>query len=384
MFTRILALFALLSAAFAQQWTIDPSTTATFVTSVSAGAENFAITVGGENNGGSIIELYDGSSWTKNKIPTLMALSAATTPSGNIVVTGVNSVLNSADGINFTPASVSGTSQSANVYGANNDKFALVGAWRVQKEGTSIPTYSYGVATSDDGKTFTVSSTIEDGDSRYGSFPSDNTWYVSNGMWGEDPTLSKSTRKLSSRIAIDNSGKKLYMTDLPRATNKKLSSNSTGWFGSVSKTTDGGKSWTQVLTTNLAEDYIYFNQISCSSELNCIVVGEGDSPDGGYLTVAYTTFDGGKTWEKTFSSTNFVSLMSVKFVSATDAWLLATQKSGRNLVGNFFKTTDGGKTFTLGNTLNNCLGMDMAFVGNTAFAACCSSSGSSCSIAVYK
>lgn len=380
MFIRFLSLLALFSAAFAQQWTIDTSTTATFVTCVNAVSENLAVTVGGQNGGGSIIERYDGTTWSKNPVPTLMALSTAATASGNIIVTSINSVLNSQDGVNFVKAGAAGTSQSANVYGANKDKFALVGYWRddVTKG------YVYGVASSNDGQTFTVSSNIADGYSRYGAFPSDNTWYVSNGIWGNDPTVSKSVRMLTSRVAVDGNGNKVLMTDLPRASKKLTSDNSTGWFGSVTKTTDGGKTWTQVLTTNLAEDYIYFNEISCSSETNCIVVGEGDSADGGYLTVAYTTFDGGNTWEKTFSSSDFVSLMSVKFVSATDAWLLTTQKSSRGLVGNFFKTTDGGKTFNLDNTLSNCMGMDISFAGNTGFAACCSSSGASCSIAMYK
>jgi|EP01033_Poteriospumella_lacustris_P013162 hypothetical protein len=384
MFARLIALLAVLAVAVAQQWSLDSSTTATFVTSVSAASESFAVTVGGQNGGGSILETYDGSSWSKNKVPTLMALATATTPSGNIVVTSINSVLNSNDGVNFSPANAAGTSQSANVYGDNKEKFALVGYWRLDSDGTSLPTYVYGVASSDDGKSFAVSSNIEDGYSRYGAFPSDNTWYVSNGMWGADPTPSKAVRMLSSRVAVDGNGNRVLLEDLPRPLKRRVSDNSTGWFGSVSKTTDAGKTWTQVLTTNLAEDYIYFNEISCSSETNCIVVGEGDGANGGYLTVAYTTFDGGATWEKTFSSADFVSLMSVKFVSSTDAWLLATQKSGRNLVGNFFKTTDGGKTFTLSSTLNNCFGMDMSFAGNLGLAACCSSSGSSCSIAVYK
>jgi photosystem II stability/assembly factor-like uncharacterized protein len=53
------------------------------------------------------------------------------------------------------------------------------------------------------------------------------------------------------------------------------SSQPTGWFGAVTKTTDGGATWTKVFSTNLETDYLYFNGISCSSESHCVVVAEG-------------------------------------------------------------------------------------------------------------
>ena len=117
-------------------------------------------------------------------------------------------------------------------------------------------------------------------------------------------------------------------------------------FGSVSKTSDGGKTWSVVLTTDLLSDYIYFNGISCGTELNCVVVGEGDDSSGGYRTVAYSTFDGGKSWELTLNNDNF-SLMGVKFISDTEVWLAGSIHSGRHMYGQFYYSSDGGKSYTL-------------------------------------
>lgn len=64
-------------------------------------------------------------------------------------------------------------------------------------------------------------------------------------------------------------------------------------------------------------------------------------------------------------------------------WLVGTSKDGRNLYGQFYHTVDGGKTWTLAQSLNNCFAIDLDFAETTGFAACSSSSGSSCSVAQY-
>ena len=137
-----------------------------------------------------------------------------------------------------------------------------------------------------------------------------------------------------------------------------------------------------MFTTNLETDYLYFNSISCGSEQNCVVVAEGDDAAGNYLVVAYTTFDGGATWSQSLTASD-VSLVGAKFVNANEVWLLGTSKSRANLLGQFYKSTDSGKSFVLAQSLDNCMGMDIDFGNEVGYASCLSSSGASCSAAMY-
>lgn len=76
-----------------------------------------------------------------------------------------------------------------------------------------------------------------------------------------DKKVDDSTHHLTSRIHVNKKG---YAFPEPK-TAAQLHSNETqtGWFGSVSKTTDGGTTWTAVFSTNLETDYIYFNGEWC-------------------------------------------------------------------------------------------------------------------------
>ena len=88
------------------------------------------------------------------------------------------------------------------------------------------------------------------------------------------------------------------------------------------KTDDAGKSWTTVFESPPASLY-YFNGISCFDAYTCSVVGEGETAEGEYLTNAFTTADGGKSWSQSHTSTD-VSSMGVSFVSKSEAWMGST------------------------------------------------------------
>ena len=153
----------------------------------------------------------------------------------------------------------------------------------------------------------------------------------------------------------------------------------------ITATTLFPQTFTQVLRTDPITDYYYFNQIDCSSELNCIVVGEGqDGAAGADATIAYTTFDGGVTWALTKSGSDDVGLTAVKFSSATEAWIGGIGYDGRKAAGHFSKTTDGGKTWTLEQVLDGCLVMDIDFGVNMGVAACTSATGGLSSVAFLK
>ncbi len=385
MLYHLLCLLAIISVACGQQWAIDTTSTATYLTGVFAASSTNVGSCGSMNGVGSVMETYDGTKWTATKVPISMVMGVAISKKTSAIVgPGIGAVVLSTDGgLTYSRVpNLSGIAQTADVYGIDQSKFAMVGTWTVVDPVTGRPGSIGAVATSDDnGSTFTFSSNVPAGSVRYGAFPSDNVWYVASGLWGEDPTPAK----WSSRVSFDTTTQRASLNFDNHIQRHHLRDNSTttGWFGAVSKSIDGGKTWNQVLSTNLETDYIYFNEISCGSELNCVVVGEGDNPDGGYRTVAYMTVDGGKTWEQTFSSDAHVSLTTVKFTSANEVWIAPTVKTKRAMTADFMKSTDGGKTFTLVQSLDNCMGVDIDFADGVGFAACISSSGGSASIAMY-
>ncbi|RYD71398.1 MAG: hypothetical protein EOP84_24945, partial [Verrucomicrobiaceae bacterium] len=351
---RAAVLLSFIAAALGEQWAIDLSTTITYITGVGASSANLVAAAGGQNGVGSVVEYYDGTQWSKNKVPSLMVMATAVSGAGTIIAPGMGSILVSGDGKTYVEApNLKGVAQTADAYGSNKENFAVAGSWETTDATTGKPRSASGVAYStDNGASFSVSGNVPDGYVRYGAYPSDQVWYVASGIWGEDPAAAG--RSLSARMKLDTVGKQAVLDLEPRKQFRHADTNATGWFGSVSKTTDGGATWTQVLQTNLAEDYLYFNEISCGSELNCVVVGEGDGSTGGYLTVAYATFDGGKSWERTLSSSDFVSSMVAKFTGPNTVWIVPTKKSGRTLSAQFMKSIDGGKTFSLVQALDNC------------------------------
>lgn len=162
----------------------------------------------------------------------------------------------------MTVESFGGTSQSANIFGEMKDKFALVGSFI--PSGSKPPVeYTYGVLSSvDSGATWTLSATTPLPYARYGAFPSDNIWYVSGGTWGADPQAQRTEGSfpLSSRFQIVNGTiVEMPLRPHPKRTNADTP---TGWFGYIAKTTDGGKSWSQVFSSDFNNDYYYFNEAS--------------------------------------------------------------------------------------------------------------------------
>jgi len=394
----LLVVLSVVCFVLSAEWALDSTTQATLVVGVGAAHDTLATAAASANGVGAFVERYqNGSRWTKEILQAGMLLDAVVTPSGKTVSTTLWNVFLSPDNGNTytTVEGISGVSQSANIFGSDKESLGLVGSWvTADPNGGKYPASISGVAFSrDGGATWGISSTVPVSFVRYGAFPTDNTWYISSGMWGSESAKAnlrsfgnKNIRDfaLSERITV--TPKKTY-TFPEKASLKqlktKVGTSATGWFGAVSKTTDGGKTWTQVFSTNLETDYLYFNGISCGNENTCVVVGEGYDATGNYLTAAYTTSDGGVTWVQSLTTSD-VGLMAAKFISQTEVWLTGTAKNGRNLYGQFYRSTDAGKTFTLAQALENCFAIDMDFGVTVGFAACSSSSGSSCAVAIYK
>ena len=253
---------------------------------------------------------------------------------------------------------------------------------------------------SDGGASWKVSE-VPDLDSRYGAFPSDKVWYVSNGMWGDDPaavderSLSLNTfdtrlrshhsYPLSARARIESLQKgSVHFTKRGSHVDNLFA---TGWWGTISKTEDGGETFSTVFSSD-PNEYWYFNSIACSSETHCVAVAEGDDAgDSGYTILAFVTFDGGKTWTNALDKENVpsdvVSIMGAAWIDDKEGWLGATAKDRSQLNGVFFHTMDGGKTWSLDATLDNCFLMDLTFANGVGYASCSTSSGSNGYVTMY-
>lgn len=180
---------------------------------------------------------------------------------------------------------------------------------------------------------------------RYGAFPSDTTWYVTSGMWPSDERAAPSARDASQLSAYLRVKGNNTLEATPNVRAQKLrravGDNTTGWYGGISRTTNGGETWTQVFNTDL----FYFNQIHCTDTGNCLAVGEND--DNAFVV---GTKDGGNTWQTVLTAPAGVSLVAVRMLSPNEAWVAGgAQSRAGGLQGYYYHTTDAGASWTLSN-----------------------------------
>mmetsp|Transcript_7565 Transcript_7565/g.12721 ORF Transcript_7565/g.12721 Transcript_7565/m.12721 type:complete len:339 (+) Transcript_7565:49-1065(+) len=337
------------------------------------------------------MERYDGTEWYKETLGDATAgllMDAATSDVVSVGVSMLPVVLSTDGGKTYvTSDAIQGISQSATVFPPDSgEQIGLVGSFST---GKGEPFVSGVAHSANRGETWTVSA-VSGGDVRYGAFPSSDTWYVSAGMWGADAIApGASTGSLSSRLSFHQHEDHTYHLH-EHAFNATAAASSlkdeNGWWGKIFKTSDAGATWENVFSSG-ADDHYYFNNIACATNERCVAVTEGDAKDD---FRAYVTQDGGQTWTNTLSNAvkpdDQVSLMGAGWVSDMEGWVAGTSKSGINLVGLFFKTVDGGASWTLEQELNNCFPIDMAMAANgkVGLAACLSSSGGSATIATLE
>jgi photosystem II stability/assembly factor-like uncharacterized protein len=185
----------------------------------------------------------------------------------------------------------------------------------------------------------------------------------------------KESKRLTGRIAVsENTMKTTNAAFSFRSTNpKNKAGDESGYSGAVAKTTDGGKTWAQVFDAN---GLFYFNQIHCSSETSCMAVGENDNT--GYVV---GTTDGGATWKTLLTGPAGLSLVSVRMISDSEAWVGGgLQESRSSLMGYYYHTTDGGASWNLSKL--DGLVFDLSFKNGYGYSAYLTSSYSS--VNVYK
>jgi len=255
-------------------------------------------------------------------------LSAAAKSLKNVVVGGALFQVYSTDGYYFNASLDDYVTPSQDAEIIPGGQFALIG-----ENGKSN-----GVATSMLGK---IWKNIDIGVNaslfpvRYGSFPTKDTWYVTAGYWPED---SHDTRfhSISQKIRLDKKTGKLDWSFDNRKTTKE---DPPPYTALISKTTDGGATWTTVFKNTT--DY-YFNDIDCFSANHCVALAEGNS------THIFMTSNGGQTWDEVlYDADPQGSLMRVAMVSETEVWATGGHMAQFSFQGRFWHSLDGGKTFEL-------------------------------------
>ncbi|HEX2915261.1 MAG TPA: YCF48-related protein [Chloroflexia bacterium] len=119
-----------------------------------------------------------------------------------------------------------------------------------------------------------------------------------------------------------------------------------GTDGFIASTTDAGSKWKQ----NKVEPDTRFWDISCSSEVNCIAVGNKAKTGGVNVPITAVTKDGWKTWTSTEAPGWFYTVECVN-----ESTCFALSDKG---IRNFFKTTDKGQNWSeqkpgeIGNTFS--------------------------------
>lgn len=230
-----------------------------------------------------------------------------------------------------------------------------------------------GVAISRDfGKTYTAQNiTSLQTSVRYGCSPDANTIYVSAGQWpdsGDDqPSDSADEIRVTARTSIvrdSNGSPRFQFTDAPRTVSRSLRTRTrgavaatpspapgSGYMAQIAKSTDGGSTWQSVyFSTNIG----YFNGGDCLDAMHCCFAAEQDDIPAGFGSVQ-CTFDGGATWNQTFTMANSdtmgVSMFDVRAVGTSSYWAVGGMMTQESSTALFVYSADQGRTWTATSTI---------------------------------
>jgi len=207
---------------------------------------------------------------------------------------------------------------------------------------------------------------------RYGSFPSDDVWYISMGAFPHNMAASapasadwRTEKQLTESLHLRRNltTGALY----PHIVYPGVADVTDGSYtAAIAKTADGGKTWTMQFHE---QGSFYFNDIDCVSETHCVAVAEGHN--GGSPGVhIFTTVDG-KNWFPTHSEPDAkAGLMGVRMVSETEVFATGGEMTGL-LNGKIYHSVNGGFNFTVDKPVDlvgvNAMDLD-CFDGSHCFA----------------
>jgi len=297
-------------------------------------------------NGASSIKITKttdgGTTWTpvKNQTTALMVMgvAASTSPKLDVVTTGMGATKYSTDGDTFK-SSLFGPFVSQSIQASSGGRVVLATEAGILMSKNGGETYSH--------KKVTGLKTA----GRYAAAPSDQVIYMTAGQWPEHSNASSREVQLSSNLRVTNRswggqfGSRIGVETGARAhpiveAGAPPPPPPTGYAAQIVKSTDGGNTWTTLMTDM---DNFYFNEINCFDETHCVAVGEGFGHDGskapgGYV---YVTTDGTNFTLSHHEAVDGTSFMAAKMFSTTAHVAGGMMKDGISL-----HTTDGGKTYT--------------------------------------
>lgn len=281
-----------------------------------------------------------------------------------------------------------GLSQSVQAF--NGDSFGLVGQLSTKENGT------FGaVITSTNGKGTDWNYYAVDGANylRYGDYPSSTTWYITEGTW---PSSSLDSSPFLHAFPNSESGFEMTSNvhvgkiDHAKVASSNKDANGNGYLANIYKTTDGGKTFSKVFEST-STDQFYFNAISCGSETNCVAVAEGEVTANKVIqhtTFAYMTSDGGASWSKVFDGGyTYMSIIPVKMISETEGWMGPSgylPGSKTQVVTDFMFTSDGGATWTIDQSLEDCISTYIDSSDGLSMSTCLKLGGVSSRVAIYQ
>jgi len=196
---------------------------------------------------------------------------------------------------------------------------------------------------------------------RYGHFPSATVWYLALGDFPSDVSIQEDLEPWTQKVYLNKRAKRAKVQD-PARNGRKLLQTGAGYAAAISKTADGGKTWTTVFNDT---GNFYFNDIDCPTTTDCWAVGESgtDSPQPGIRIIH--SADGGANWDvQLYIANGSYSLMDIFMLNATTGWACGGIFF-RGITGTFYLTNDGGKTWQLAQTLTDEYATAMSFVQPT-------------------
>jgi hypothetical protein len=132
-------------------------------------------------------------------------------------------------------------------------------------------------------------------------------------------------------------------------TNNYSSSCSPPYHGCIARTTDGGNTWTSVVTTSVSCCYFWKLAWPSPSVGYCSLQQNSSAEN----IIYYKTTDAGNTWVSNGIPSSSVGLnagqfylQGIGFVSTNEGWMGGAAGLGTDYAPSFLQTTDGGVTWT--------------------------------------